>query len=69
MRKYSHPAKQTPEQVLQFKRLLSSAKRAPTGRLGHGEGARIARETGASRYMINMISNGTYWSWLRGPAG
>jgi len=68
MSKHSHPVKNTTEQVLHVKRLLSSAKRTPAGRLGHGEGARIAREAGVSRCTINMISNGTYWSRLPGPA-
>jgi len=48
--------------------MLSSAKRTPTGRLGQGEGARITRETGVSRYLINMISNRTYWATLQEPA-
>ena len=68
MSEYSHPVKHTPEQVLRVKRLLSTAKRTPTGRLGHKELARIASETGVSRYMVMMIAKGTYWSWLQEPA-
>jgi len=68
MSRYSHPVKHTPEQVLHVKRLLRSAKRTPTGRLGYKELVRVAGETGVSRYMINMTSNGIYWSWLQEPA-
>lgn len=69
MSRFSHAAKHAPSRVLHVKRLLLSAKRTATGRLGHKELARIAGETGVSKYMITMIANGTYWAWLQEPAG